>query len=321
MVPNPEQLASELIRALRGARSQPAFSRRIKCRSNVLYTWEAGRRYPSATRFFEVAGLAGVDVETAIVRFLRIHPEWLNARSLSTRDGLIALLAELKGQRSVADIARATARSRFRVARWLDGETEPRLPDLLRLIGATTYRLYDFCAAFAPPSQLPSISARWEQLEAARQVAYSAPWCQVVLRLLETQSLAGELVQTREIAARLGLAEVDVDSYLRLLQTSGQLQATESGWKVLQTANVDMAEDRDAVQRLKTWAAEIGVERIRRRAEGIYSYNLFCVSEADYRRIQQLQREYFRQLRAIVAESHPSERVVMTNLQLFSLDG
>jgi hypothetical protein len=32
-----------------------------------------------------------------------------------------------------------------------------------------------------------------------------------------------------------------------------------------------------------------------------------------------LHRAYFRQLRAIVAESAPSERVVMANLQLFSL--
>ena len=43
-----ETLAKELIRALRGKRSQVALSRRLRYGSNVVRTWEAGRRFPSA---------------------------------------------------------------------------------------------------------------------------------------------------------------------------------------------------------------------------------------------------------------------------------
>ena len=52
----------------------------------------------------------------------------------------------------------------------------------------------------------------------------------------------------------------------------------------------------------------------------IGSYNLFTVSERDLGRLRELHLAYFRELRAIVAESEPAERVVVANVQLFGLD-
>ena len=63
-------LAGQLIRALRGKRSQVALSRRLQYDSNVLYTWESGRRAPTAAVFFDLARRVGVDVPQAIDNFL-----------------------------------------------------------------------------------------------------------------------------------------------------------------------------------------------------------------------------------------------------------
>ena len=54
--------------------------------------------------------------------------------------------------------------------------------------------------------------------------------------------------------------------------------------------------------------------------DGLWSYNVFAVSEADLVKIRELHLAYFRALRAIVAESSPTERVVVANVQLFALD-
>jgi hypothetical protein len=51
----------------------------------------------------------------------------------------------------------------------------------------------------------------------------------------------------------------------------------------------------------------------------VFSYNLFGVSNADYARIEALQRAHFREIRSIVADSQPVETVAVVNLQLFSL--
>jgi DNA-binding transcriptional regulator YiaG len=58
-------LASELIRALRGPRSQTAFSRRLGYRSNVVYTWEAGIRAPTASETLRAAARVGVEPDAA----------------------------------------------------------------------------------------------------------------------------------------------------------------------------------------------------------------------------------------------------------------
>ena len=69
-----ELMASELVRALRGKRSQLAFSRRLGFRTNVVHTWEAQRRWPTASRSLAVAQRAGVDPKAALTRFYRTVP-------------------------------------------------------------------------------------------------------------------------------------------------------------------------------------------------------------------------------------------------------
>src|SRR5262245_31263657 len=65
-----EVLAAELIKSLRGKRSQTAFSRHLGYRCNVLYTWESGRRWPTAATFLKVASKARIDLGGGLKRFL-----------------------------------------------------------------------------------------------------------------------------------------------------------------------------------------------------------------------------------------------------------
>src|SRR5690606_39299074 len=72
---NHQTLAKQLIRALRGKRSQVALSRRMKCRSNVVYSWESGRRWPTAATFFELAQKTGIDLRAGLSTFLGALPD------------------------------------------------------------------------------------------------------------------------------------------------------------------------------------------------------------------------------------------------------
>ena len=54
-------------------------------------------------------------------------------------------------------------------------------------------------------------------------------------------------------------------------------------------------------------------------APGLLSYNLSSVSRADLERIERLQRAHYREIVNIVAESAPSECVVLYAVQLLAL--
>jgi hypothetical protein len=75
------QLGAELIRALRGKRSQMALSRRLGYKTNVVYLWEAQKGAPTGVGFLRLAERVGVDVRQALEQFYRTPPPWLRETS------------------------------------------------------------------------------------------------------------------------------------------------------------------------------------------------------------------------------------------------
>jgi len=314
------RLAAELIRALRGKRSQSALSRRLGYKTNVLYIWEAQKGAPTGAGFLQLAQRVGIDVRHALEQFYRKSPPWLASHDPTSVPGVAALLDDLRGASTLVDTSGKLRVSRFALARWLRGEAEPRLPDFLELIEVTSLRLLDFVAALVDPLHVPSLAARWQELQAARRAAYQRPWSHAVLRALE-------LRQYRELPAHepgwlgrmLGLDRAEEEACLELLADTGQIELRQKKWRVCQVLTVDARKDPEAARHLKAWWARVGNERLLAQAEGAFSYHLFGVSNADLERIEALQWAYLRELDNIVAQSEPVENVAVLNLQLFSL--
>ncbi|MEY4551160.1 MAG: hypothetical protein RL685_7355, partial [Pseudomonadota bacterium] len=288
------------MRALRGERSQEAFGRRLRCRANTIYTWESGRNFPTAARMLGAAERSGVDVEAAMVRFYARRPAWLDGGEHSrackpcSTEAVRRLIEDLRGPSTTVALAARVGRTRFAVARWLKGEAEPRLPDFLRLLEATSLRMLDFIACLVDPSSLPSVAEAYSNLEATRRAAYDAPWSQAFLRGLELADY--QALPTHQhgwLAARLGLSLQLEEECLALLQRAGQILRNDVGRFVpAQVATVDTRRDPAAAQRLRRFWSETGNERLRSAPPGaaLSAYNLFGISRADLTRLFELQR-------------------------------
>ncbi len=317
------------MRALRGERSQEAFGRRLRCGANTVYTWESGRNFPTAARMLGAALRSGIDVEAALVRFYGRRPAWLDGSEHvepcepCSAQGVRRLIEDLRGPTTTVALAARVGRTRFAVARWLKGEAEPRLPDFLRLLEATSLRMLDFIACLVDPSSLPSVADSYRNLEATRRAAYDAPWSQAFLRGLELSDYR-ELPTHRPgwLAARLQLSVELEHQCLALLERAGQIRRDDAGrFTPAQVTTVDTRRDPAAAQRLRMFWSETGNERLRAAPPGtaISAYNLFGVSRADLERLFDLQRAYFREMRAIIAASEPAEEIVLANMHLVQL--
>jgi hypothetical protein len=314
-----EKLAIELVRELRGRRSQSALSRRLGYRSNAVYAWEAGRAFPTAAAFFGALNRVGRDVAGALAGFYRV-PEGTGAPDLTTCEGVARLLDDLRGRTSVVDLAHAAERSRFAVARWLKGTAEPRLPDFLRLVECASLRLLDFVACFSDPAKLPSIASEWQTLENARRSIYELPWSHAVLRVIELEAYrALERHTPGFIANWLQIPRDEEERCVALLLESGQIKKQRGRLIPGAALTVDTRRDAERSRQVKAWWAGVARERLLAGAEGTFSYNLFSVSRADLGRIQELHRAYFRELRRIVADSEPSECIALATVHLFEL--
>lgn len=314
-----EEVAAEFLRALRGKRSQNAFCRRLGYRSNVAYTWESKRGFPSATRTFEIAQRLGVELDDALARFFRIPPPWLGHVNLATLPGLAALLTDLRGSTSIVELASVMNKSRFAVSRWVKGETDPKLPEFFQLIECSSLRLIDFIETFVDPRAMPSISARWHTLQTARNLAYETPWTQGVLRVLELDEYRKlDTCKPGWIAAQIGISPEEEQHCLNRLAQVGQIRAVNGKWEATDIIALDTRKDAAAATKLRTWWGQVALERVERGQRGMM-YNLFSVSQKDLARLRELQKAYFAELRSIVAQSEPVERIVLATVQLLDL--
>jgi transcriptional regulator with XRE-family HTH domain len=319
-----ELLGRQLIRGLRGKRSQVALSRRLRCRSNVIYTWESGRRFPTAANFFHLAARVGVDVSSGVAGFLGAMPPALTGRDFADAATAAAFLSHLREGTTVVELASRVGTNRVSVGRWLKGEAEPRLPDFLRLVDATSLRLLDFVSIFVAPSALPAAREAWEILEAQRRVAYDLPWSHAVMRVLELADYRA-LRRHREgfIAERLGIGEAEERRCLEALAQSKLIVRRRGRWVTARVLTVDTRRNPEAGRLLKRHWAEVALGRLPALESGqkdLFSYNLFTISNKDWDRLRELHIGYYLELRRIIEASEPAERVALVNLQLLRLD-
>jgi len=316
-----EILAQQLLRTLRGRRSQVQWSRRLGYRSNVAYAWESGRRFPTATEAMRAMQRAGVDPAAALERFFTTAPAWLGGADLAEPEQVVRLMHELRGQSSVSQLARRAHLSRHQVSRWMSGRTQPRLPDFLRLVQGASLRVVDFVGVFVDPADLPEVAELWRRLEARRTGAALHPWTQGVLRVLELDAYR-QLPRHDDafVASRLGVDEDEVRRCLEFLSDTGQVDLVAGRFEAMSMA-VDTRAQPWVGRSLKAHWSKVAAERVEASSPGQFSYNVFAVSRPDFERIRKLHLDYFRALRAIVGESEGTEVVAVTNVQLFPLDG
>jgi hypothetical protein len=314
-----DRVAAEFLRALRGRRSQAAFCRRLGYKSNVAYTWEAGRGFPTAARAFAVARQMGVDLEAALRRFYVVAPPWLEHTDVATRAGVAALLRDLRGKTTLVELARSSKKTRFSIARWLEAASEPRLNEFFQLVECSSLRLVDLIETLVDPTAMPSIRERWQSMVVARRLAYDAPWTQAVLRALELDDYR-RLAHPPPgwIARRIGIDPEEERRSLELLHRAGQIRKAGAGWQLVEAMALDVRKDPEAAARLRAFWGHVAAQRCEQGHRGTM-YTLCGVSAPDLERLRELQKAYFNQVRTIIAQSQPVERVVLTMVQMLDL--
>jgi hypothetical protein len=309
-----ETAASELLRALRGPRSQVAFARRLGYRGNPITDWEHGRRYPTAPEALRVAARVRLDVPASFAPFLPAPPP-----TASGKWAVAAWLDSLRGTTPIADVARRAERSRFSVGRWLSGRSTPRLHDFLRLLEAITGRAAEWAAALVPIDHVPSLAVEYRRVAAARTVALDRPWSEAIMRVMETtgyRNHRGDSVVF--IAAALAASDGEIHEALLALERAGLVDKHQGAYRVAGTLMVDTKLSAHGRKRLRTHWASVAQRRVSEGDDGDswFAYNVISVSASDYARIEQRLRAAYREVRGIVQASEPTEIAALLTMQL-----
>ncbi len=316
-------LSCDLMRALRGSRSQPAFSRELGFKSNAAYLWEHGRRHPEVSLFLKAALAGRPKLRLPLARFFELPSDmFAGARAHSPRN-VMRIVQGLVGSSAKNDIAQQLGVDRTTLGRWCSGKTEPRLPQFLNLVQLTTQRMIELVALFVDLSRLPSTRELYANLSRQRRLAYDLPMSHAVLRGIELAKYQEQVADGSPVLAReLGLPEAEVATYLSKLEAAGQLVRRGGHYEVASVLTIDTREDPEQNARLKAFWAREALSRFesgRASEETLFSFNLFAVSEDAFQQIRRLHLAYYDQVRSLVEASPRSDRVVLMNLQLMPL--
>ncbi len=307
--------ASQILRALRGNRSQLAFSRRLGYSSNVACDWEAGRRLPTAETALKACERVGVDVDAAFVAF---QPACAAALRDGARFRVGRWLNELAGSTTVVELADRSGYSRFAVARWLQEKTQPRLHDFLTLLEAISGRASDLVQALVPIESIHELVEVHRQRASAKRLAFDEPWSEAVLRVMETTGYRdAPFHRTGYIAERLGVDVAQETLILEKLEKAGLLRFEDGRYLDLVPLTVDTHASVEDIGRLKAHWTEVCLLRTKTPREADWlGYNVISTNNRDLQRIRDVLRRAYREIRAIAAASEPPESVALLNLHI-----
>lgn len=318
-----EQLSRELMRALRGGSSQREFSRALGFTSNVAYTWETGRRFPEASVFLRAASRTKTDFEKRLRDVLAL-PEPPRALRFGTARGVHWLMGELSRQTPVGELASQLEVDRTTLSRWLRGATEPRLPELLRLIAVGRQRLLAVVEILADPRALGATREAYDDLLLQERLAYDLPWSHALLRALELDVYRKHpRHDLGRLAKAIGISRRQAATYLQVLEQARQITWDGTHYQSARVMAVDTRNDPAKNLELKRHWARVGVERMgapETPADALFSFNLFAISQSNWERLRKLHLEYYDRVRAIVDEAPGTDHVVLMNLQLIPLE-
>lgn len=288
---------------MRGPRSQVALSRRLGYRGNVVAKWEGGQRSPTFGEILRASARLGIDVPAALRRF---HAPSADAWDPATPEEIGPWLRALQGQTSQALLAERTGLSRQQIGRVLSGRTQGRLPMVMVVIDALTGRLPDLVAELVPMDQVPLLARQAQVRQALSRLAFAHPWSSAAQAWLGCRGEVKASGAAELLARDLGIGLDGAIALVDALVEAGVAEIVRGRLRPAPATTVEVSATDDDLKRLRAHWARVGMERMEARAPGdLFSFNVFAVSREDLAKIRESQRRFYREVRAIVAESPP----------------
>jgi hypothetical protein len=123
------------------------------------------------------------------------------------------------------------------------------------------------------------------------------------------------------LAGRLGISPALVERGLNGLRAARAIERRRGKYRLTRALTIDTRDPERATLLQRHWARASAERLAAPNADDLFAYNVFSASRADFDRIRELQKQYFRELRAIVAGSEPVETAGLLVVHLVHFGG
>lgn len=315
-----DQVAREVVHALRGRQTTAAVSMRLGYASDVARRWENGERRPYCDDVFRLCHLKGIDVRAALVHDYPSAEAALDGLEPDDPAFSVAAVQALLAPVELSGVAQRAGMSRQTLGRLARGETRPRFAQYLELVHVLHNNLRLLLGGLVSRDEVPSMADVWAREEALADLFVDQPFTPVLLAAL---SMAPYREAERHDVAWLSdvarMTPDEVDALLARAESVGLVEWTGTHWRHLHT---EVRLEPNEVTRRQT-AAFWGHEAAHRAAAGQADTAFMLVGFADDRAsnvVEALHRGFHAACEETRKEQ-PTERLGVFVVQFAALDG
>lgn len=310
-----KKVQAELIKAIRGQRTQGQVSQRLGSKFNIVYKWESGRTKISWPDFVRLCKVCKVDLKSALSKSVRFH------HPLDRADLLVKALGS---PTDISESARVLKVSRFTYSDWLSGKRVPTLEQILKML--TSIRgLVGFLEHLVPIEQIPSLSVESKFQKRSLQALEEEPFIFVAQLAMELD--AYQKMKTHQegyLAKKLGISLARERELIEKLLQLNRIAWRNHKYEVLDSGSVSTISQWDRHKKGVHYWARFGLDVLAQMDAPIegqkFNFLLFSVSSSTREKMQEAYRDFYFRLRALyAAEKGSKEEIMLLNTQFLSL--
>jgi transcriptional regulator with XRE-family HTH domain len=313
-------VARELVRAVRGKRSQTTVNRRLGCAFNQVHRWERGQTRVKWPDFVELCEVCRVDLRRALADVLGYYDDPARAD---------LLVSNLIRPSSAAFLKEAAGLSRALVAHWVSGRASPRLEDVLLLFDRSRTALVEFVDRLVGAQTLSSLAEAVSARALRRALLTAHPNLEVVLGALELEGYRRlPAHDDRFVATAGGISVAETRTILAKLCEVGTIALRKKKYVLCERwlFTYDLRGDFGVIQPVKLhWIAR-GADELRRhttfQGDEAFSYYVFSASHETARLVLDEYAGFIKRVITIVeSQGEPRDTLRVLSLQLFAPRG
>ena len=314
------QLSLDILRALRGSRSQTAINRKLGFKSNQLHRWESGQRKIPWSQFVRICTARSVPIERILLNALFF---------VQPADRADLLCQQMIAGMSRKDAARAAGIGYHSIRRWQIGESEPNLEEVFGLIALIPERLERFVVRLTATIGVEVPKSLGRRPIDAAAVLFQFQIAGALTAVLELKTYK-ELREhsSQWLADQLGAATAEIDECLGALEKAGLV--TRAGPNALYrlidlVIDTSGADPRSRIQLRAYWyerfVAAIVSDNLKIGGRSRLSYLLHALSPEAYEQITERLRLFYNDVDFIVRadEAREKDRVFYLGIDFVDL--
>ena len=311
-----ELLRKQLLRAIRGEKTQKEINDLFNFNFNQCSKWESGEKRILWTEFIHLLELLQLDIKPVFRAPIRYFGELSEYASL---------ILYLSGGKKSAQIARDVGVSRDKVGRWLNGKQIPTLEEMLLVI-LTYYStmLVIIIETIVNIQNVPVIYGLYKEAYVFRDFLIKNPWVYPLSVALESKDYQKlENHKNGFLGEMIGInLEMEV-SLLKKLQEFGLVAETNGKYKLLKPLIHFTMKYKNTLP-LRRFFLEKGLEYVENYPDqpaGCFMlYDVLLIPQDNLRQVIDLCFDFYNQVQKVIETGEsPKENLRVLNLNLFTL--